>query len=243
MVDNGYCGDVEQDSVGSKAWKIHKQTNPILCPPVDSGSVEVSPPKIFNNTSNTAQHDIDKLASTIGELLETAVKLVDYDHFCIELLGVLRGFPLFVEEYKAAIDAALQDVQLCFREGILLSDSQRVEEVYHWMHDFSAMLSGDWLASQSNYQQLHRDAKTAIRPDRLPDIRHAIWQKRVRVVEICFLGTCLNASIDCAAVILILRVCPRAASLSSNSDRGGKQLTAVTEKALKHQRRGRSQFQ
>ena len=194
VVDNGYCGDVEQDSVGSKAWKLHKLNNPILCPPVPSGSLDVSPPRIFNNTSNTAQHDIDKLSSAVGELLEKFGEQVKYDQFCQELLGVLRVFPLLVEEYQFAIDAAIQDVQLCFCEGILPWSSQRVEEVCQWLRDFKDMLSGDWLASHSRGQQLDGDFKSALRPDRLPDIRQAIWQKRVRVSEVCFLGTNLCTS-------------------------------------------------
>ena len=188
VVQLGYCGDGKQDSVGSRAWKRHRLTQPILCPPQPCRDAVVQPPECFNNNASPVHDLMTQMAGTIGEWIESSAVLEEPPLSLEVLLQIFAKVPLYADEYQLVLQQVLQDVQLCFAERILAWCEPLYSAVCTWIQSICSDISGSWLVYMVFGFIPERDDGMKLRRDRLPTIQVELAARTIAFDTVLFVG-------------------------------------------------------
>ena len=143
----GLFGDCVGPGIGSRGWRMDRQANPILCPP-ERGEVCSANAPTSDVGGSGGSSGIDKLAGNLGEALAGLIPCDDLEMVRDRVLEVLRTEPMYPTEISQALEQVLDDVQLCFAEGVLSWDAADLAMVCGVLREILAKFDGACLLRQ-----------------------------------------------------------------------------------------------
>ena len=131
--------------IGSRQWHALRREKPILHPPVPADLYVIHNPDQERAGETPGAALIRKCTGVLGEWIAECDDAVTFEAFAGGCAAILADFPLYTEEMKDVLRAAIADVELCLDEDLLEWSIAQSTRLLGWLRHFLACASGRWL--------------------------------------------------------------------------------------------------
>ena len=189
-VAHGFCGGEAGPGTGSKAWKELQAKNHIFCPPMPVDVIEATTGSHLGHSGSPVQNIIDGLAGRIGSFFDDAGECLDGDQTLRGLQSLFLDCPLLPSEMVLAIQQAIDDIQLCLRDGVLEWNTGFIAFTLEHLEKAKLLVSGNWLAAAVLDENKTPQNEKLLGVEHVPRIRLAVSSKftTIRRIVVCSPG-------------------------------------------------------